>query len=180
VAFCAASSAVFAAGMLAPRTSAAPVPALALPVSSTDFSGTWIHESSTLVGRGRGASGGEGPREVKAVIISGAAINCYLECTIVQDTVTIGVTRASMPPNVAPPDSGTVVLNIDGRDTEIGPPNSFGHIAKAKWDGDKLVVTRYAGQISCTQTMSIEDGKLTVTTKFSVSDDVTTDRYAKR
>lgn len=157
------------------------MPAVSLPISVTDFSGTWTHVSSTYAGRGRGGRGGEGLREVRPTIVSGAAINCYLECTNAQDARTITITRASTPPNVAPPDSGEVVLNIDGRDTELGPPNMFGHLANAKWDGDKVVVTRELGNhLSCTQTLSLEDGKLTIVIQFNVSDAPTTMTYVKR
>ena len=161
-----------------------PVPAVSFPTRHTDFSGTWTHVSSTYAGRGRGGSGGEGLREVQAIFTSGGAINCGLECTIVQDAGTLTVTVTSTPPNTTPPDGGEVVLNIDGRDTALGRPNSLGHIAKAEWDGDKLVVTRYiettVGQLTCTQTLSIEGGTLTLVSQFNVSDAPTTMTYVKR
>ncbi len=224
LAFCTASSAIFAAGMLAPRlavdrpkaTAVAqvksdallPKPAPAKPaqqphavaslvdhprpltpkrvegkprsVSITDFTGTWVLVSSTYAGRGRGGTGVYGvEREVKVSIASGAPVNCGTECTIVQNARTLTISRADQPGST-PPDVGMVVLNLDGSESTITQSDGGEFAAHAKPDGGTLVVTRDMTYSFVTQTLSLEDGKLKVVTRFSRADAPTTLTYVKR
>ena len=76
------------------------VPALMISVvaaQTPNFSGTWSHTGNA-----------------KAQWVSMAGINCGPECTITQNEKTLTLTR---PANQAgAPDTGLVVLNLDGRD----------------------------------------------------------------
>jgi hypothetical protein len=118
-------------------------------------------------------------REVKVSIASGAPVNCGTECTIVQNATTLTITRPDQP-GTTPPDIGVVVLNLDGSESTITQSNGGEYPAKAKWDGSNLMVTRDTAYSSVTQTLSIEDGKLTVLTAFSAADAPVTLTYVKR
>ena len=72
-------------------------------------------------------------------------------------------------------ESMVVITSADGRTTRLSPDgkkikdDNTGIERKTKWDGDKLVVTRSISEsLSVTQTMSLEDRKLTVVNVFSV------------
>ena len=135
--------------------------------TKTNFSGQWsLVPSLTTGGGSRGARGGDGRGGGTVSIVSGATVNCGTECTISQDAKVLTISRPANDQGVKPPD---VVLNLDGRESTIiqsSPPGEFK--ADAKWDGGKLMVTRsIVGSLSVTQTMSVEDGKLTVVSLFS-------------
>jgi hypothetical protein len=133
--------------------------------SNPDFSGTWslVTDQKAPTGRGRGGGGGA------VSYVSGAPVNCRTECTIVQDAKALTISRPANQQGVKPPD---VVLNLDGRESTItqslNPRAEY--TANAKWDGGKLVVTRSMGALIVTQNMSLEDGKLTVVSTFSIDD----------
>ncbi len=149
--------------------------------AGTDFSGTWTWVSSTYAGRGRGGSGEASGqvRQVRTTYASGAPVNCGINCTIVQDANTLTISGAVYPAGMPPVDAG-VVLNLDGRDSTVGPSRSIGSIAKANWDGAKLVVTsELTHSLTVTQTLSIEDGRLTVVTDFGFGDAPVTMIYVK-
>jgi hypothetical protein len=150
-------------------------------VSTTDFTGTWTLVSSTSAGRGRGRTGGGGgqEREVKVSIASGAPVNCGTECKIVQNAKTLTISRVDQP-GMTPPDVGVVVLNLDGRESTVTQSNGGEYAANARSDGDMVVVTRDMTHSSVTQTLSIEEGKLTVLTRFSLGDAPATLTYVKR
>jgi len=176
-ALCALSSVVFGAGMLAPRTSAGDVPG---PVSTPDFSGNWTHASSTYAGRGRGGTGTLGvEREVRVTIHSGAPVNCGTACTIVQDASTLTLSRTDQP-GTTPPDNGPVVLNLDGSESTITQVEGSTFPATAKWEGEKLVVTRGGPYSGVTQVLSMVNGQLTVVTRFTSSDAPVTMKYVRR
>jgi beta-lactamase regulating signal transducer with metallopeptidase domain len=147
--------------------------------NASDFSGSWALVSSTYAGRGRGGAGGEGGREVKVSIASGAPVNCGTECTIVHTARALTITRPDQP-GTTPPDIGVVVLNLDGSESTITQSNGGEYAANAKWDGDKLAVTRETAFSSVTQILSIEDGKLTVVTSFNAADSPVTLTYVKK
>jgi hypothetical protein len=111
-------------------------------------------------------------------VASGAPVNCGTECTIVQNATTLTLSRADQP-GTTPPDVGVVVLNLDGSESTITQSNGGEYAATAKWDGGKLVVTRDMTYSSVAQTLSVEDGKLKVVTRFSAADAPVTLTYVK-
>ena len=123
--------------------------------SKPDFSGTWTlvdFRSGTDpdtarrgVGTGGGAAGQTG-------VVSGAAVNCGVECTITQTADTLTVSRPAGRDGTKPPDG---VVYLDGR------PMS-GNVT-VKWDDAKLVLTRRILEpLVVTQTFSREDDRLIV------------------
>jgi hypothetical protein len=125
------------------------------------LSGTWVFVSESGGGRGGGTSGPSEPR-TRASFISSAPANCGNECTVDQDTQTLTLVRteADQKAHRVP----NLVVNLDGSETQSQPP----YRDKAKWDDARLVITRpIVGPLSVTQTLSIEDGKLRIVTKFS-------------
>lgn len=101
---------------------------------------------------------------------------------LVQDGNTVTITRPDQPGTTAP-DIGTVVLKTDGSESTITmrsePLAQF--TAVARWDGDKLIVTRdVSASNSVTQTLFLEDGKLKVVSKFTLQDAPVTMTYEKR
>ena len=148
--------------------------AMVLLMSSSVFaqapnlSGTWVADAPAGGaaagggggGGGRGGGGGGG----------GAAFNCGMECTIVQDAKTLTIKRPAGAQGQAPAD---IVLMLDGTDSKITMPGRGGGepvttVAKAKVEGNKIVVTRtldmQGTSVTATQTISLEGGKLTVVT----------------
>ena len=72
-------------------------------------------------------------------------------------------------------------LKLDGGESTITQANGSEFSAHAKWDGNTVTVTRDTSPYaSVTQTLSIENGKLTVVTMFSLADAATTLTYVKR
>lgn len=142
-------------------------------VSTTNFSGHWKLVSSTAVGPGRGGidPGGGGEWKTMTIWHSGAPVNCGPECTIVQDTKTLTISRLGTPDAVTPYDNGVVVLNLDGSDSTVTESNGNHYIVHAKWNGDRLVVTYefecFTSPCTVTQTLSIQDGKLKVVDSFN-------------
>jgi len=114
--------------------------------STPDFSGTWTFLEVTG-GSTRGAST---PGKQRSPNISGAAFNCGNECTITQKDGKLSISRPAPEQGVKPAD---VVLPIDG--------------ATAKWDGQKLIITRTLGPTSVTQTLSLDNGKLSILAVFA-------------
>jgi hypothetical protein len=169
LAFCT-SSVIFAAGMLAQS-----VPRPTAP----DFAGTWTLVSSTTSGSARGGTGGGAEVKVKTSLASGAPVNCGTECTMTQTDKTLTISRVD-PPGVWRPDIGVVVLNLDGSESVITHPSGSRYAAKAKVEGGTLVVTRDAADASVTQSLSIEDGKLKVVTRFAAADGPVTLTYVKK
>lgn len=106
-----------------------------------DFSGTW------------GTEGGSKP-----ITVSGGVFNCGSECTITQTASTLTVSRPAEGQGAKPRD---IVINLDSTSTATSP---------AKWDGDKLVLTRTLGPTKVVQTLSFEGGVLTVVSEASPGD----------
>jgi hypothetical protein len=114
--------------------------------------------SATDANRGSGGGG-----------IGGAAFRCHPTCTMIQTATTLTITRPVNPDGTTPP---VVVLNLDGSESpnqqagrQGGPPTPY--VAIAKWDGNKLVVTRSLGSqqhLLTVQTLSLESGNLTIVT----------------
>jgi beta-lactamase regulating signal transducer with metallopeptidase domain len=142
-------------------------------VSTTDFSGHWLLVSSTAVGPGRGGidpTGGRGEWKSTSIWHSGAPVNCGPECTIVQNTKTLTISRRGTPDAVTLYDNGVVVLNLDGSDSTVTESSGRQYVVHAKWNGDRLVVTHefecFTSPCTVTQTLSIQDGKLKVVDSF--------------
>jgi beta-lactamase regulating signal transducer with metallopeptidase domain len=142
-------------------------------VSTTDLSGHWLLVSSTAVGPGRGGidPGRGGEWKTMTIWHSWAPVNCGPECTIIQDTKTLTISRLGTPDAVTPYDNGVVVLNLDGSDSTVTESNGNHYIVHAKWNGDRLVVTHefecFTSPCTDTQTLSIQDGKLKVVDSFN-------------
>ena len=147
--------------------------ALVLLMSSSVFaqapnlSGTWVADAPAG-GAPAGGGGGGGGRGGGGG--GGGAFNCGQECTIVQDAKTLTIKRPAGAQGQAPAD---IVLNLDGSDSKIMQPGRQGGeptatIAKAKVEGNKIVVTRTIDMqgtaITSTQTISLDAGKLTIVT----------------
>jgi hypothetical protein len=147
--------------------------AMVLFVSNTvsaqapNLSGTWVAEAPAG-GAPAGGGGGGGGRGGGGG--GGGAFNCGMECTIVQDAKTLTIKRAAGAQGQAPAD---IVLMLDGSDSKIMMPGRQGGeptamVAKAKVDGNKIVITRTVDMqgtpVTATQTLSLEGGKLTVVT----------------
>jgi len=137
-------------------------------VRQANFAGDWVLVSTVSDGPGRGGGVGAGPGRLVS-IASGAPVNCGLECTIEQNAQTLTIARTVETQGAVPPDIGTVVLNLDGRESTITQYNLAEYKATAGWEGDNLVVTRSIvdGALSVTQTMSREDDKLAVVVTFT-------------
>ena len=114
-----------------------------------DFSGTWAPEPSANAGGGGGGQrgGGGGPMVVKQTA----------------DALTIE--------RQGPNGAITTVYKLDGSESEVPGGRGGTAKAKAKWDGDKLVIdTTRAGQdgtpMTTTATYSLDDkGMLWIETK---------------
>jgi len=149
--------------------------AMVLLVSSTvsaqapNLSGTWVADApaggAAAGGGGGGGGGGRGGGGG-----GGGAFNCGQECTIVQDAKTLTIKRPAGAQGAAPAD---VVLMLDGSDSKITMPGRQGGeptvtVAKAKVEGNKIVVTRSVDMggtaVTSTQTISLDAGKLTIVT----------------
>jgi hypothetical protein len=136
-----------------------------------DFSGTWTlvleKEKTGPAGVGRGGGGRDGRAPMVRSEVSGAAVNCGTECTIVQTAKTLTISGLPSGRGGKLPD---VVLNLDGTTStitqSINPPATYA--ATAAWDGGKLVVSRTLGRMKITQTISLEVGKLVVFSTFDV------------
>ncbi len=140
------------------------VPALMISVvaaQTPNFSGTWSHTGNA-----------------KAQWVSMAGINCGPECTITQNEKTLTLTR---PANQAgAPDTGLVVLNLDGSDMTVTQSNGSKFVVHAKWDAGKLVVTHTYAYFTIKQVLSLTDGKLTIVNDLGVGDPPVTETYAKK
>jgi len=143
--------------------------------SKPDFSGTWSFATDQTAPSG-GATGKGGARAVG--YLSGGAVNCMTECTIVQTSRTLTISRPADTDGVKPPD---VVLNLDGSESKIADSFKSRRIeftAHAKWDGGKLVVTHSIAALTITQTLALEHGRLTVVNEFGFEPETLT--YVKK
>ena len=127
-----------------------------------DFAGKWTREAPA--GGGAAAGGGGGGMG------GGGAFNCGQACEIVMTAKTLTIKRAANQQGATPPD---IVLNLDGSPSKITQPGRQGgdpttYDATAKWDGNKLVVSRQLTMqdqtTTITQTIALDGGKLTITT----------------
>ena len=142
----------------------------AMAQAKPDFSGKWTREMPAAgAGGGGGAAGGGGGGGGRGGGGGGggAAFACPMTCAITQTAakLTIDYTQGET--------AMKREIMLDGTDSKITLPGRQGGaptelVAKAKWDGNKLVVTvtRDMGgtPVTSTQTLSIEAGKLTVVT----------------
>jgi hypothetical protein len=128
-----------------------------------NFGGTWVADQAA------GAPGGGGGGGQRVGFGGPLAFNCGAECTIVQNAKTLTIRRAAGQSGQAPAD---VVINFTG-ETKLTQASAFGgpatdYTVTAKWDGARWVVTRVnvvqGASITITNTISIEDGKLTIVT----------------
>ncbi|MEI6246488.1 MAG: hypothetical protein WCQ64_15780 [Acidobacteriota bacterium] len=130
-----------------------------------DLSGTWKLVGDQVApggGRGGNAKGGSG-----ITTISGGAVNCVKECTIVQNASMLTISHAPNAQGVKIPD---IVLNLDGRESAIrqSADSKAEFKATAKWDGNKLVVTRLMEPLLITQTLTLEGRQLKINSSISI------------
>ena len=128
-----------------------------------DFSGKWTREAPAGgAAAAGGGGGGGGQRGGGGMGGGGGAFSCGQECTITQDAKSLTIKRPANAQGTAPAD---IVLMLDGTDSKITMPGRGGgeattSVAKAKWDGSKLVVTRTIDMqgtaITSTQTISMQ------------------------
>jgi hypothetical protein len=140
--------------------------ATAFAQGKAEFSGTWTREMPAAAAAGAAGGGGRGGRGGGG---GGGVFNCGMSCTIVQDAKMLTVKRTSGRQGAPAP--ADLVFMLDGTDSKItmgGRGGATEVVAKAKWDGNKLVIsaTRDMGgtMVTSTQTLSIEGGKLTIVT----------------
>jgi len=133
-----------------------------------NFAGKWTREAPAGGGAaagGGGRAGGGGGRGGGG----GGGFNCGMECTITQTAATLKVDR------MQGEQTFSATFNLDGSDSKNSvtmggrggaEPTTMEIISKAKWDGDKLVISTtrdFQGtSITSTQTLSLVSGKLTV------------------
>ena len=131
----------------------------------TSFAGTWVREAPA--GGGAAAGGGGGGGRQGGGGGGGGVFTCGMECTITQDAKALTVKTTTQA------GEQTRVIMLDGTDTKYEQPGRQGApatpvVAKAKWDGAKLIITRsfdmQGTAVTATQTLSIDAGKLTVVT----------------
>jgi len=137
------------------------------------FNGKWTAEmpAAGAAGGGGGAAGGGGGARGggggggRAAGGGGGAFNCGMTCDVAVTQGTIKVSRAQGDQTV------TWNCTLDGKDctNEVagrngGAPTQV--VAQAKWDGNKIVITRKVDNngtaVTMTQTLSVEQGKLNV------------------
>jgi hypothetical protein len=99
-----------------------------------DFSGTWTPDPPPAADAAGGGRGGGGPMTVKHT----------------GDTLTIEGGRG-----------GPRTYKLDGSETKI-TMGQMEATAKAKWDGNKVVITTVTPNGEATQTWSLEGGVLTI------------------
>lgn len=109
----------------------------------TDFSGTWSLVEFRI---------GNEPATSQSEIIGGAPINCGRGCRILQSPEMLKVSRVPDQSGAKPREE---VVYLDNRPVP-------GVTMNAKWDGQRLVLGRTFASINVTQTLSIEQKRLTV------------------
>ncbi len=134
--------------------------------AQANFAGKWTREAPAGGGAAAGGGGGGGQRGGGGG--GGGAFNCGMACEITQDGAAIKITRQQGDQTVTasfPTKGGEAKNQMAGRGgaTEV--------VSSTKWDGAKYVVTttRDMGgtNVTSTQTISIEGGKLTIVTTSS-------------
>lgn len=138
-----------------------------------DFSGKWTRE---MPAAGAAGAGGGGARGAGRGGGGGGGFNCGMTCDITATPTTLKLSRAGQGEGAAPI---VWTCTLDGKDCSNEQPGRGGNpptavISKAKWDGNKVVIsTERTGQdgtkVTITQTLSIEAGKLTVSTTSSMA-----------
>ena len=113
--------------------------AVASYAQKADFSGTWTPEpAADAAAGGGGGRGMGGPMTVK------------------QTATELSVERQGRQGAV------TTTYKLDGSESKVMMGQMGEATATAKWDGNKLVITTKAGDMSTTQTWSLEGGVLTI------------------
>jgi len=157
------------------------VAATAFAQAKTDFNGKWTREMAAGAaagggggGRAAGGGGGGGQRGGGGMG-GGGGLNCGMTCDIVQTAASLKVTRVQ--------GEATIVaeFKLDGSESKNTAPGRGGApgvevVSKAKWDGNKIVITtERAGQdgtkITSTQTLAIDGGKMTISSTNSMQAD---------
>ena len=137
-----------------------------------DFSGKWTREAPAGGGAAAGGGGGGGQRAGgggggRMGGGGGGGFNCGMACAITVTGNVMKVERTQGEQTV------TSTFTLDGSDSKNTAPGRGGApgvdvVSKAKWDGNKVVITTtrdFNGTaVTSTQTLSIEAGKLTIVT----------------
>jgi hypothetical protein len=154
-----------------------------------DFTGKWTREAAAAPagGGGGGAAGAGGGQRGAGRGGGGGAFTCGMTCDIVATATSLKITRAGQGEG-AP----AIVWNctLDSKDCTNETPGRQGGaamqtVAKAKWDGAKIVISTTADRggtaVTLTSTLSVEGGKLVVSSTNSMQTDAppTVTNYTK-
>jgi len=101
--------------------------------------------------------------------VSGAAANCKIECTIAQDDKSVTISLPADAKGMKPRD--TLLLFAGEMEAVSSRPQTDAY--RAKWEGDRLVVSNSVAFVSITQQLFIENGQLTIASKVNNPDGTT-------
>lgn len=151
--------------------------------AAASFNGKWTREMpAAAAGGGGGAAGGGGGARGGGGGGRGgggaAGFNCGMSCTLTVTAAALKIDRAAGPDGTVP---APLNFKLDGTDSSnpgrMGQDGTAGPavVSKAKWDGAKIVISTSADRggtmVTTTQTLSIDGGKLTVSTTNSATPD---------
>jgi hypothetical protein len=154
--------------------------------AAAGFNGKWTRDMPAAGAGGGGAAGGGGGAARggggggggRGGFGGGAGFSCNPSCTLTVTATAMKIERPAGPDGTVPP---ALNFTLDGKDSSnpgrMGQDGTPGPavVSKAKWDGNKIVITTTADRggttITTTQTLSIEGGKLSVATANSAMAD---------
>ena len=150
--------------------------------AAAGFNGKWTRDmpaagaGAAAGGGGGGARGGGGGRG--GGFGGGGGFQCQPSCTLTVTAAALKIERPAGQDGTVPP---ALNFKLDGSDSSnpgrMGQDGTPGPavVSKAKWDGSKIVIStsldRGGNVVTTTQTLSIEGGKLTVSTTNSAMTD---------
>jgi hypothetical protein len=152
--------------------------------AAAGFNGKWTREMpAAAAGGGGGAAGGGGGRAGgggggRGGAGGGGGFQCNPSCTLTVTAAALKIERAAGQDGTVP---APLNFKLDGTDSSnpgrMGQDGTPGPavVSKAKWDGAKIVISTSrdmgGNTVTSTQTLSIEGGKLTVSTTNSAQPD---------
>ena len=149
--------------------------------AAASFNGKWTRDApAAAAGGGGGAAGGGGGQRGggRGGAGGGGGFQCNPSCTL---TVTAAALKIECPAGQDGTVPAPLNFKLDGSDSSnpgrMGQDGTPGPavISKAKWDGSKIVIStsldRGGNVVTTTQTLSVEGGKLTVSTTNSMMTD---------
>ncbi len=154
--------------------------------AAAGFNGKWTRDMPAAgagAGGGGAAGGGGGARGGgggggRGGFGGGGGFQCQPSCTLTVTAAALKIERPAGQDGTVPP---ALNFKLDGSDSSnpgrMGQDGTPGPavVSKAKWDGSKIVITTTrdmgGNTVTSTQTLSIEGGKLTVSTTNSAQAD---------